>query len=58
MAYDDTVEKDTAKEAGSRRASRNPEIGLLHRSQGGPPETLREGCYIGAKGRQNSKKKS
>ena len=34
MAYDDTVEKDTAKEAGSRRASRNPEIGLLHRSQG------------------------
>ena len=58
MAYDDTVEKDTAKEAGSRRASRNPERGLLHRSQGEPPETLREGCYIGAKGRQNSKKKS
>ena len=33
MAYDDTVEKDTAKETGSRRASRNPEIGLLHRSR-------------------------
>ena len=43
MAYDDTVGKDTAKET---------EV------PGEPPENLRQSCYIGAKGRQNLKRKS
>ena len=39
MAYDDAVEKDTAKQT---------------EGPGEPPETLRQGCYTGAKAKVKS----